>query len=226
MFNDLISTNNGQSSIIKWGAISYVGMSLCYASMFIIFGVLLAFPNSGELADKIAYIANKQFILSLSYTIGYLVFGTLLLVSVQATHTKLSATSNHLLNLASAFGFIWVVLMMCSGMIGIIGLNTMVTLHTQQSDHATTLFYLYTTVVNGLGGGIELVGGMWVFLIGLCGLNTQQLSKSLSLMSIFVGLLGILTLIQSVPELKDAFGLSQIIWFVWMGSALHSKKTK
>ncbi|MDF2176878.1 hypothetical protein P2G88_01255 [Aliiglaciecola sp. CAU 1673] len=180
----------------------------------------MSIPQSGTVSNKIAYIAAQQSMLSLANIIGYLIFGILLLVSVQATHARLKSTSSYLLNFATAFGLIWVVLMMCSGMMALVGLNTMVNLFSQGSPHAETVFYVYTTVVNGLGGGIELVGGMWVLMLSVYGLKTAQLSKLLNLFGVVVGLVGVLTLIQALPELKDAFGLSQILWFICMGFAL------
>lgn len=212
--------NASNRTLMRWGAGAFFAMPMCYIVMFLIFGVALSFPQTEFVSDKIAYIASQQSLLSFAYIVGYLVFGSLLLIAVQTMHTRLNLLSPHLLNVASAFGFIWVVLMMCSGMIALVGMNTMLSLFTKSSPHADTLFYAYTTVVNGLGGGIEMVGGLWVLLISLYGLKTIQLAKGLHLLGIGVGAFGVLTLFQSVPEMKEAFGLSQVVWFFWMGFSL------
>jgi len=208
----------------RYGAIALLVMPLCYICMFMIFGVALSIPQTDMLNDKIAYVAANQGIISAAYISGYLIFGCMLLVAVQAIHHSLAKTSSHLLQSASAFGLIWVVLMMCSSMIALVGMNTMVTLHAQNPLDSQTLFYVYTTIVNALGGGIELVGGLWVLLLSLCGLLHKQLPKSLSLFGVMVGLLGILTVYQAIPEFKEAFGLTQIVWFVWMGIVLMPKR--
>jgi hypothetical protein len=215
---------NTNSSLERLSAWAFFAMPLCYVGMFIIFGVLLDFPQSEAISDKIAYIATQELNLSLAYIIGYLIFGCLLLMSVQATHNRLNAKSSLLLKYASAFGFIWVVLMMCSGMIALVGLNTMIKLYMQGSPHAETLYLVYTTVVNGLGGGVELVGSLWVLLISIHGLKTSLLSKGLSSLGVVVGFIGISTIYQGIPEFKDAFGLLQIVWFVMMGFALIKLK--
>ncbi|WP_088330407.1 hypothetical protein [Lacimicrobium sp. SS2-24] len=212
--------NTPAHSLMRWGASAYFAMPLCYVAMFLIFGVALSIPQSDVVSDKIAYIASEQSLLSLAYVLGYLLFGCLLLVAVQATHARLISTSSHLLNFATAFGLIWVVLMMCSGMIALVGMNTMVKLFSQGSSHADTLFYVYNPIVNGLGGGIELVGGMWVLVLSIHGLKTAQLAKGLHLFGLIVGLLGIGTVFQSLAGIKEAFGLSQIVWFICMGIAL------
>lgn len=220
-----IDQNASNRLHIRWGAGAFFAMPMCYVVMFLIFGVALSIPLTESVSDKIAYIGSQQSILSVAYIVGYLIFGIALLIAVQATHTRFNILSSHLLNTASAFGFIWVVLMMCSGMVALVGMNTMLSLFAKGSPHAETLFYVYTTVVNGLGGGIELVGGLWVLLISIYGLKTAQLAKGLHLLGLVVGALGVLTLLQSVPEIKEAFGLSQIVWFVWMGCALLKSST-
>lgn len=203
------------------GAISLFTMPLCYLGMFLIFGVLLSIPQSGSVIDKIEYLASHKAIIGTGYTLGYLIFGGLLSVAVQAIHYRLKASQSILLNSASLFGVIWVVLMMCSGMLALVGMNTMINLFSQGNPQAETLFYIYTTVVNGLGGGIELVGGAWVLGLSVYGIKTEQLGKGLNYFGCLVGILGVGTLFQSVPGIKEAFGLCQIIWFIGMGRTLH-----
>ena len=215
IYND--TTNQ---SLQRTGAYAFFAMPLCYVGMFIIFGLLLNFPQSDVVSDKIAYIASQEVKVSLGYIFGYLVFACLLLVAVQATHSNLNSKPSALLNYASAFGYIWVVLMMCSGMLALIGVNTMVSLYVKESSHAETVFYIYATVVNGLGGGIEFVGALWVLLVSVYALKTSQLTKPINVLGVVIGGVGILTLNQAIPEFKDAFGLLQVIWFVMMGFAL------
>ncbi len=217
------------TQLMRFGAISLFTMPLCYVSMFVVFGLVLNIPQTDVLNEKIVYVAENQGVISIAYIMGYLVFGTLLLISVQASHVMLTKdilTKNacYTLNTASAFGFIWVVLMMCAGMIALAGMNTMVSIYSQDQQHAEIVYYVYATVVNALGGGIELVGGLWVFLLSIAGLKTQQLGKGLCVFGIIVGMLGILTIYQSLPEFKEAFGLSQIVWFIWMGFVMFRKK--
>ena len=216
---------NQTLQIRRLGAIALLMMPLCYVCMFVVFGVMLTMPQTGVLTDKIAYLVANQGIISIGYISGYLIFGCLLLIAVQALHNRMTKGPSLLLNSASAFGFIWVVMMMCSGMIALVGLNTMATLHARASEHVETLFLVYTTITNALGGGIELIGGLWVLLLSISGLQRHCLSKGLGLFGIAVGMLGVSTLYQGIPELKDAFGLSQIVWFVWMGVALIPKKS-
>lgn len=228
MLANTAQPSNSNRSLGRKSAMAFFAMPLCYVVMFIIFGVVLDFPQSNVLSDRIAYMVTQEFNLALANIIGYLVFGCLLLVAVQTTHETLKTESHQLLKYASAFGFIWVILMMCSGMISLVGLDTMIRFYVEGSPHTETLFLMYTTLVNSLGVGIELVGAFWVFFLSLHGVKSSQLSKAVNGLGLVVGLIGVLTVYQAIPEFKDAFGLLQIVWFVWMGFALlkHAKRAE
>lgn len=222
--NPATHANSNADALI--GAFASIGMGMCYVIMFIIFGALLNFPQTDVVSEKIQYVADNQALLGFSYTLGYLLFGCLLLITTLVVHSKFKTHSSLMNNCASAFGFIWVVLMMCSGMIALVGMNTMFDLQVKMPAEAQSLFYSYNMLVNALGGGIELVGGLWVLLISIIGLREKQLSKPLHMLGIMVGSLGVLTLAQSIDEFKMAFGLSQIVWFFWLGVALLKSRSQ
>ena len=205
---------------VKAGALASFGMAACYIIMFIIFGAILSAPISDDVLDKIQFVQANQDLIGVTYILGYLLFGCFLLITTIALHNFMDSKPSMLLTCGTAFGFIWVVLMMCSGMIGLIGMQTMLELHNESSQHAIGLFYSLSVIENGLGGGIELVGGLWVLLISLSGLRQKRLPQALHILGLVVGSFGVLTLIQGVPEFKMAFGLSQIAWFTWVGFAL------
>ncbi|MEA3642651.1 MAG: hypothetical protein VBE63_22315 [Lamprobacter sp.] len=165
-------------------------------------------------------MAEHQWLVALAYVLGYFIFGGFLLIVVQAVHQRLKVAVSALLNSASIFGLIWVAFMMGSGMLAIVGLHTMVSLHQNGSVDSTTLFYVYTTTVNALGGGIELLGGLWMLLLSAAAWNQQQLPMAFNSIGIAVGVLGVLTIYRGVPALKVGFGFGQVIWFVWLGFLL------
>jgi hypothetical protein len=77
-------------------------------------------------------------------------------------------------------------------------------------------------VANGLGNANgEILGGLWTLLVSLSALLAGGLPRSLSLLGLLVGAIGIISLIPGLTELLiGVFGLSQIIWFVWLGLVL------
>lgn len=209
-------------------AAAAIGMALCYLLMFMLFFLMLQAPSSAHFADKIRFIADNRALIGLGYSSGYLLFGLFLLVTVQALQQKMQLANSNLLNTGSWFGIIWVMLMMASGMVQLVGIDTMLRLHDKGSPQAEALFYSYNTIVNGLGGGIELVGGLWVLLVSIAGLRHRRLSAGLHWLGIVVGVFGVLTLLpatvfKELAGMKELFGLSQIVWFIWLGIALKPK---
>ena len=99
------------SKLSRFGALAFFLMPVCYLGMFIIFGALLAIPQGPDISERITYVMAEQDLIGIAYLLGYFIFGFLLLVAVQAIHNRFLGVSQHLLNSASLFGFIWVVLM-------------------------------------------------------------------------------------------------------------------
>jgi len=207
----------------RTGACAFFGMAVCYLCMFVIYGVVLSIPHQAEITEKLSYLIQHKTLISITDTVGYLVFGCLLLVGVVSLYRRSQHTGSQLIDIGSLFGIIWVGLMMSAGMISLIGLEQ-VAIHFQTNpSQATSLFYAYTTIVNGLGGGIELVGGLWVLLISIASIRHTSFPKLISILGILVGSVGVLTLLHTISEFKMLFGLSQIIWFICVGVVLLRK---
>ena len=146
-------------------------------------------------------------------------FGVVLAVLVVALHQRLKDKSAVLSQAASIFGLLWVGFVIASGMIANIGLAAVIKLSVNEPEHARAVWLTINTIVEGLGGGNEVVGGLWTLLLSIAALKANALSKMLSYLGIFVGVVGITT-VYPAEVLTEIFGLSQIIWFVWLGIAL------
>jgi len=77
-------------------------------------------------------------------------------------------------------------------------------------------------VASGLGNSNgEILGGLWTLLVSLAALRAGGLPKGLNILGLCVGAVGIISLIPGLTDLMiGVFGLSQIIWFVWLGIVL------
>lgn len=112
----------------------------------------------------------------------------------------------------------WVGLVIASGFISVIGLDAVVNLARTNVEKASETWHIVTLLTESLGGGNELVGGIWVLLISLCNLYSKIFSKWLNYIGLFVGAAGIAT-IYPADIFTELFGVSQIIWFVFMGAS-------
>ena len=210
------------TSIQRAGGIAALLEAVIYVITFLFFGVIWDFPANADAAEKISYLAENRDALYCATLFGYVLFGVVLAVLVLAVHDRLQDAPPTLASLATVFGLIWVALVIAAGMISNVGLMAVTSHSTHDSGQAWTVWTSTTQVVEGLGGGNEIVGGLWVLLLSLSAISVRAFPKALSGFGIFVGLAGILTAIPA-ELFTEVFGLSQIAWFVWLGSCLLRK---
>ncbi|GAA5214721.1 hypothetical protein ACFSJ3_05545 [Corallincola platygyrae] len=203
----------------KIGGIAAIVCALTYIIMFIFYGAVLDFPSDASWPIKLDYIESQQTSFTVMNLIGYFVFGIALALLVQATYSKAKENTPALAQTATLFGVIWVAIIISAGMVANIGMQTVLELKAEEPEQTRSVWIAFSIVRDALGGGIELVGALWVLLISVAMFKTATLSKALNILGIVVGAFGVLTLIP-LDLFKELFGLSQIIWFIWLGIAL------
>lgn len=213
------------SNLQKMGGVAALLEATLYVSAFIFFGAFWDFPSEGSVANQLLFLTQNQLILSIVNLFIYVVFGILLAVLVLALHERLKGRAKTLSQIASVFGFIWVGLVIASGMISNIGLNTVIELSVNEPEHARSVWLAVNTVAEGIGGGNEIVGGLWVLLLSIAALRSDVLSNKLNYLGIFVGLAGVFT-IYPADIFTEIFGVSQIVWFLWLGLSLLAEPLK
>ena len=207
----------------KIGGISAILEGLIYIFTFVIYGGVLAFPKADASSiEKLNFLSNNFITLSAINLVSYVIFGILLAVLVLAIHQRLKNDVPILTSLASLFGVIWVGLVISSGMIANIGLKTVVDLGANSPEDAMLIWRSVAIVSEGLGGGNEIVGGVWVLLLSIVAFKSKSFSKPLNILGLVVGIAGVVTIFP-LEIFTEIFGLSQIIWFMWMGVAMMRK---
>ncbi|GHG60204.1 hypothetical protein GCM10010919_03460 [Alishewanella longhuensis] len=208
-------------AILQAGGVAAFGMAFCYISVAVIFFGLITLPPDLDSLGRLQYFLQQQYLWgAIGYGIGYLVFGVLLAILLQALRQAIAEPQSALAGLAERFGNVWLVLMMASGMVALLSMEMTLRLLDTNTEQALALHNTYQLLTNALGGGIELVGGLWALLLSMAGLKHNVFSKSLYSLGIIVGSLGIATVLHTLPYLKDAFGITQFIWFIWLGVTL------
>ncbi|WP_038173757.1 DUF4386 family protein [Vibrio pacinii] len=193
--------------------------ALIYVFAFVYFGAFWAYPPEGSASEKMTYLAENQFSFSMMYFLMYVVFGVFLSVLVVGLFEKLESTNDPLVKIGSVFGFVWVVLVIASGMLANIGLVHAVELMDQSAEKAFDMWRVVTVIIESLGGGNELVGGLWVLLLSLAALKATVFPRGLNYLGISVGCAGIST-IYPAEVLNEIFGITQVLWFFWLGVSM------
>lgn len=201
----------------KLGGISALVEAALYVTGFGLFLTILDPSGYEGHIGRVAFLADNQVALYIANLLIYVVFGVVLVVLALALHSRLRAYSPTLVQVATAFGLIWAGLVIASGMIANIGSSNVVNLFSENQEQAVSLWLAIGTMQEALGGGNEIVGGLWVLLLSWAALRSDQLPKTLNYLGVAVGLAGILTVVPAFSVLMDVFGLSQIVWFTWLG---------
>lgn len=199
------------------GGVCAIFEAFIYITAFIVYGGILVYPNeNSSLVEELNFLSDNYLTLSILNLFSYVLFGIILAVLVLAIHQRLKNYSPTLSKLASVFGIIWVGLVIASGMITNIGLNTVIEIGAKEPEKAMSIWSNVVVISEGLGGGNEIVGGIWVLLISIIAHKGQAFSKPPILIGILVGIAGILT-IYPLGIFTELFGIGQIIWFLWIG---------
>ena len=205
------------SDLQKLGGISALIEAALYVTGFALFLTVLDPSGYEGHVQRVAFLADNQVASYIANLLIYVVFGVVLVVLVLALHARLKNGSPAIMQTATAFGLIWAGLVIASGMIANIGNSTVVALFSENQDQAVSLWLAIITVQEALGGGNEIVGGLWVLLLSWAALRAGKLPKVLNYLGVLVGLAGILTVVPAFDVLMDVFGLGQIVWFAWLG---------
>ena len=205
------------SDLQKLGGIAALIEAVLYVTGFALFLTVLDPSGYEGYAQKVEFLADNQVGLFIANLLIYVLFGVVLVVLVLALHARLKNGSPAIMQTATVFGLIWAGLVIASGMIANIGSSTVVDLYSENQDQAVSLWLAIMTVQEALGGGNEIVGGLWVLLLSWAALRTGKLAKVLNYLGVLVGLAGILTVVPAFDVLMDVFGLGQIAWFAWLG---------
>ncbi|TVZ14862.1 hypothetical protein [Maribacter sp. MAR_2009_72] len=210
----------------KLGGFCSISLGLIYIIAFIVYGGILAYPKADATdIERVNFLSDNYVMLSTTNLISYVLFGILLAVLVVSIHQKIKDNLPNLSILASVFGVIWVGLVIASGMIANIGLNSVIKIGIEEPQKAISIWTSTGIVSEGLGGGNEIVGAIWVLLLSIAALKYSFFSKPLNFLGLLVALAGILTILPFVV-FKEIFGISQIVWFVWIGIAMIRKPHK
>ena len=93
----------------------------------------------------------------------YEIFGVALVVLAASLHRLLGRDKSLLMAIATPFGLIWPGLVIASGMVANLGSAVSAT-YARSAEEAANAWATIGTVQDGIGGGVELVGGIWVLL--------------------------------------------------------------
>ena len=205
----------------KFGGLAALYLAAAYLVGIVLFLVVLDYPSITEPAQKVALLVEMQMVTFVTNLVMYVFFGVILVILALALYDRLKSGAAALVQVATVIGVIWAGSLVASGMIANAGIAPVVALYAEDPSQAALTWLGIETVANGIGNGNgEILGGLWTLLISWAALRAGGLPKGLNFLGLLVGVVGILSLFPGLTDLTGLFGISQLIWFVWLGIVL------
>ncbi|MFC5381247.1 hypothetical protein [Aquipuribacter nitratireducens] len=219
------STPSDASAALERGAgVAALVKAATYLVGFGVMGAYLAprglLDVQGDPAASLQFLLDNQGVMYGWYLVLYLVGGIALVSLVLGVRRRLRGAPA-LARTAEVFGHIWAGLLLASGMVHLVGQQAVVALAADDRATAATVWASTGVVQDALGGGIEVVGAVWVLLVSVAALRTRAFSLGLAGLGVAVGVAGLWTVVPAAAGVAaSAFGLGFVVWFVWAGIGL------
>ena len=204
----------------KMGGIAALYEAAAYIVGMIGFLTVVDVSGVADPIQKVALMADNLAFLYILHLIVYVVWGIFMVILALALYEQLKAGSPAIVLTATIFGIFWGCVIIISGMIHNAGMQTVVDLYAKDPAQAGTIWLTIESVLGGLAGSNEVIGGIWILLVSWAALRTGALSRVLNYLGVVVGLAGIISIVPALDILIYIFALGQIVWFIWLGIAM------
>ncbi len=205
----------------KAGGIAALYLAAAYITGIVLFLVVLDYPGIDDPAKKVALIVDKEPVFYITNLLLYVFFGVVLIVMALALYERLGTASPLVIRTALAVGIVWAALLIASGMVANEGVASVVALNQDDPAQATATWLSVEPVADALGGANgELLGGVFTLLVSWAALQVNGLPKGMNYLGVAVGVVGIVSTVPGLDALVGLFGISQVLWFVWLGVVL------
>jgi hypothetical protein len=213
-------------SLQKMGGIAALYEAAAYIVGMIGFLTVVDVSGVADPVKKVALMADNLAFLYILHLIVYVVWGIFMVVLALALYERLKASSPAIVQTATAFGIFWGCVIIVSGMIHNVGMQNVVDLYGKDPAQAGTVWLTIDSVLGGLAGSNEAIGGIWILLISWAALRAGELPRVLNYLGVAIGVAGIISVIPALAEIFIyIFALGQIVWFVWLGIVMLRSRT-
>ena len=218
--DSLDSNNLDGRTMQRVGGLAAVFITLSFVLGFGMYLTVLESSTTTTVTEKIEFFAQNELTLLIVTTILYLGAGVALVPVSLGIHRRLAPRAPTTMHIATVFGLIWAGVVIASGMVYNIGVATVVDQYQSNPDQAASAWVAIEVVADALGGGSEMIGGIWVLLVTAAAWRTGALPRGLNYLGLLIAAAGLLTVVPALTIFQDVFGLAQIPWFFWLGATM------
>jgi len=200
------------------GAIAALYIALAYLAAIPYFVFMVNYPGVVDPVQKVILLRDNYASMYWMHIVSFEFVALGLVVVTLAIHQRLKELAPSTAQLATVVGLIRAGLLLASVTVFNYGMGAVVRLYAAAPAQAVSAWQVIEPVASALGGsGGELLGGVWFLLLSGAALRAKAFPAALNWLGVGIGAAGILSVVPALSGLEAAFGLLQIVWFVWLG---------
>lgn len=212
-------------NVQKIGGFAALYLAAAYAIGITLFLVVLDYPHIVEPAQKVALLVDKPMVIYLTNLVLYEIFGIVLAALALALYERMQGASPAIIRMATAIGLIWAGILIASGLVANSAIAPVLALQAKDPARAVVAYMAIEAVSNGLSSANgEILGGVWTLLVTWAAWQAKGLPRGLNYLGLLVGVVGLVSAIPGLNDLTGLFGISQMLWFIWLGIILLRSK--
>jgi hypothetical protein len=196
----------------KLAAVSAVYGGLSYIGGIFVYLQLLKYDNATSASEQLTIISNNSVLVHITTLHIYVIFSFGIILLATYLYLKLKNRQLVLSLLSLVTGVIWATILIASGFISM-AVTTLLMNGTAASE-LTSAWQTINIISDALGGGNELMGGVFTGLLSLAMYKARFSGMATSILGALVFIGGT---ISALPYLADIgigiFVISQILWF-------------
>lgn len=216
---------NMDKHVNKFGGVAAITQLLAYiVGIAILVGIWIPAGFDPENTDALKNLQffsdnyNATFALNVGVYVISSIFQVILAIAIYHKFKDRCPIFNQA---TAVIGLIWAGVLMAAAMISAIALNVGVDLLETNQDQAIVFWTTIRAVSEGLGGGTEFVGGLWVLMVSIIGIKTDVFGKAINYLGFALGLVGVLSILPNMGDLISAFAMGILLWFLLLGIDMY-----
>lgn len=208
------------------GGIASIICALTYLFGFVFFFGMLGTPSDNSDTGRLQFLIGQRDIFFFGYIVIGVIFSLSLLLLNQSLHRRFKKISPVIASYNATLGVIWASFVLASTFVFLVSLSVLADYASVNESGAVIAWKASSIVVDALGGGIELLGALWVLFISYVCFKAKVYHKASHILGVAVGVAGGLTLLTGFSFFSEiaffqgtaaVFGLGQIVWFIVLG---------
>lgn len=214
-------------SFIRSGAISAQVVAGTYVVGFLAMGAYLG-PRGfvtavDDPAGSLAFLLANQPAMCLWYLVLYLLGGAAMAVVALGVADRLRETPLAA-RLSGVLGLIWSGMLVASGSIAVVGQHAVVSLTDAHPAAAESTWVTVSIIQDALGGGVEVIGALWLAVVGYAMVRARAVSVVLGGLALGLAAVGLVSVLPfAAATAVSIFGIGLIVWFTWLGLTLNRR---